>query len=93
MNDRGKKMKISAAQAKALQTIADNPGKVVSNVNNKVAGYLKIHATAAASLKRAGLIEDTGTGIERTYTFRTGYKETYELRVWQLTESGREAIR
>lgn len=81
-------MKLTQAQTKALQTIADNPGNVVATLRLSQLGHMvKINGNVETTLDRAGLIEEVPTG--RTVTHSGG---TCEVNTWELTDAGRAAL-
>jgi hypothetical protein len=81
-------MKLSAAQTKALQTIAENPGNVVATLRlSQLKHMVKINGNVETTLDRAGLIEEVHTG--RTVTHSGG---TCKVNTWELTTAGRVAI-
>jgi hypothetical protein len=85
-------MKLSAAQTKALQTIADNPGKVANNWNLTSDDLLYIRITTGIALVKAGLITGVQTNQVKTHTYKTGYTVSVDIITWELTDKGREYL-
>lgn len=85
-------MKLSAAQTKALQTIADNPGKVANNWNLTSDDLLYIRVTTGQALVNAGLITGVQTDRFKTHTYPTGHMISVQLVTWELTDKGREYL-
>jgi hypothetical protein len=85
-------MKLSAAQTKALQTIADNPGKVANNWNLTSDEFLYIRVTTGIALVNMGLITGVQTDHVKTHTHKTGYTVSVEIVTWELTDKGREYL-
>jgi len=90
-NDRGKTVKLSSAQTKALQTIADNPGKVANNWE-RTADLLTIRLTTGQALANAGLIDGVQNDRFMTHTYPTGHMISVQLVTWELTDAGREYL-
>lgn len=78
--------KLTAAQTKALQTVADNPGAVVAWLRGEN-DYMKINGNTETNLFRAGLI----TEVYRETRVRS-YGSEYRLGTWEITDAGREAL-
>jgi hypothetical protein len=87
-------IKLTEAHRKALKTITENPGNVAANIQNSSvpADMAKIHATAAGTLNRHGFIVQVPSGRKLTHTYRTGFTQTFDITVWELTEAGRAAV-
>lgn len=85
-------MKLSAAQTKALKTIAENPGKVANNWNLASDDLLYIRVTTGTALVNAGLITGVQTDQVKTHTYKTGYTVSVEIVTWELTDKGREYL-
>jgi len=84
--------KLTKAQTTALQTIADNPGKVANNWSHADDELLYIRSTTARVLVKAGLIESVQTARTMSYTYPSGHTVSVELIVWALTDAGREYL-
>jgi hypothetical protein len=91
-------MKLTKAQTKALQTIAENPGQVsnLGGAHDNAKGRLTVHGTTGSNLLRQRLIEVYNPENGRSYDEDTDgsdispwYSGTYRYR---LTEAGYEAI-
>jgi hypothetical protein len=85
-------MKLSKAQTTAIQTIADNPGKVANNWNLTTDDLLYIRVTTGQALVKAGLITGVQTERVKTHTYKTGYTVSVEIVTWELTGKGREYL-
>jgi hypothetical protein len=85
-------MKLSKAQTTALQTIAENPGKVANNWNLTSDDLWYIRVTTGQALVKAGLITGVQTDQVKTYTYNTGYTVSVEIVTWELTDKGREYL-
>jgi hypothetical protein len=85
-------MKLSATQTKALQTIAENPGKVANNWNLTSDEFLYIRATTGVALAKAGLITGVQTDQFKTHTYPTGHMLSVAIITWELTDKGREYL-
>jgi aspartokinase len=83
--------KLTAAQAKALQTIAENPGTVVNNWE-RTADLLTIRLTTGQALANAGLVKGEYTGRIMSHTYANGETHSVELIAWALTDQGREYL-
>uniref|UniRef100_A0AAU7GZC0 Helix-turn-helix DNA binding domain protein n=1 Tax=Streptomyces phage Geonosis TaxID=3158856 RepID=A0AAU7GZC0_9CAUD len=73
------------AQLTALRVIADNPGKVIAMVRGN-REFLTINGNVENKLSSLGMIRARHAGT----TVTNG--KTHELKVWELTESGSDAL-
>lgn len=77
--------KATPAQLTALRVIADNPGKVIAMVRGN-REFLTINGNVENKLSSLGMIQARHAGT----TVTNG--KTHELKVWELTESGSDAL-
>lgn len=84
-------MKISPAQLKALRTIDANPGTVVYGQRTaSTKNFLRINGNTENSLER---LKIAAPRVLRTETIKVdGMDTTYEMKVWELTDSGRKIL-
>jgi hypothetical protein len=75
----------TSAQLTALRVIADNPGKVIAMVRGN-REFLTINGNVENKLSSLGMIRARHAGT----TVTNG--KTHELKVWELTESGSDAL-
>lgn len=79
--------KLTAAQRKALQTVA--AGETVAFLRgSQVAAYSQINGNTEAKLRTLGLIAEKATG--RTVEYMAG--RPVDVTVWELTEAGAKAL-
>ena len=76
---------VTPAQATALRTIADNPGKVIAMVRGN-RDFLTINGNTENKLRSLEMIRmrDAGTTVTNG--------KTHALKVWELTEAGAAAL-
>lgn len=88
--------KLTPAQIKALQTIADNPGNTVAwQRGPRVKTYAKINGNTEYSLSGAGLIKAVDTGrllYSQADPYEPGVINSANIEVWELTDAGRDAL-
>ena len=96
-NDRGKKMKISAAQLKGLKTIEAHEGQIQARTRYpELSTGIVVNGMTERKLSQLGLITTKTLPVAKPFQSiieggHVGMVETYE--VWYLTDAGREAIR
>lgn len=82
---------LTPPQRAALTLIADNPGRVIAWQRWDTDGYLTINGHVENGFARGATKGFARAILAETRTdSRCG--ETYEVKVWQITPAGREAL-